>query len=217
MSIESISKATADILLDAKAIEVYSDKAVPFVSQILSPVYCDTRVLFGLPKQRKQVLEYLIDTIKTREIPVEVLSSVATGAISWGSMLADRMDLPFSYANSKPKAHGLGKTVEGGEIKNKRVLVIEDLISTGGSSINAIKHIREAGGTVYHTVAIMTYGLEKARDNFEEAKCEFFTLTDFKTVLDQSKLEKRQKELISHWNKDPIQWGRDFQLRANQK
>ncbi|MFA4853662.1 MAG: orotate phosphoribosyltransferase, partial [Bacteroidales bacterium] len=146
------------ILLSQNAVSLSPQKPFRYTSGILSPIYCDNRTLLTDPKSRSAIVEHFVELIKKRELQFDVLCGVATGAIAWGVLVAERLEKPFIYVRSEKKEHGKGQAVEGKLQEGQHTLIIEDLISTGGSSIKAIENVREAGGIVTDCVAIFSYG-----------------------------------------------------------
>lgn len=200
---KKISKKVSKILLETKSIKLNFKKQFTWASSIKSPIYCNNRNLLLYPKSRDLIVKYFAKIIKKKYPSVNMIAGVATGGISYGVLIAKYLNLPFVYVRAKAKEHGLKNLVEG-EIKNSdRILVIEDLISTGSSSLNAVESLRNSGGNVIGLGAIFTYGFKKSIDNFKNANCDFFTLTNFETTLKVSQKENyinnEEIKAINEW------------------
>ncbi len=193
----------AKYLLEIKAVKLSPNNPFTWASGIKSPIYCDNRKTLSYPKVRKHITAEFVKQIKTEFPDVEVIAGVATGAIALGVLVADEMNLPFIYVRSSSKGHGLQNKIEGFVEKGKKIVVIEDLISTGGSSIEAVKALREAETTVLGLSAIFTYGLKKATDNFEKADCKFFTLSNYEILIDEalenSYIKNEDLKILQDW------------------
>jgi len=198
----------AKILLEIKAVKLSLDPPFTWASGIKSPIYCDNRKLMGYPEKRNIVRDAFIEKIK--EYNPEIIAGTATAGIPHAAWIADKLNLPMIYIRSSNKGHGLQNKIEGVLEKGKKVLVIEDLISTGGSAIDASNAVSEAGGDVLGVLAIFTYQLAKATERFTEADIEFNTLTDFTTLIDiaisENYLSSKDKESVLKWYKDPQAW-----------
>lgn len=185
-----IAVKVAEFLLDIKAIQLSPEKLFTWASGIQSPIYCDNRKSLSHPEVRLYIKSSFQQLVNEKFREVDAISGVATAGIAHGALLADTLGLPFSYIRSKPKGHGLQNLIEG-EIKpGSKVLVVEDLISTGMSSLKAVEALRANKVEVIGLVAIFTYGFEKSKVAFKEANCPYFTLSDFDTLL---KLTEEQK------------------------
>jgi orotate phosphoribosyltransferase len=199
----------AKILLDKGAITLDVKKPYTFVSGARSPIYTDNRLLAAHPRERKMVVDAFISALDGMEY--EILAGTATAGIQWAAWIADRLEKPMAYIRGGAKSHGLGNQVEGAPVKGKKVVVIEDLISTGGSSMNAVEACREAGADVVAMVCIFTYEFEKARKKFEDNDSKAVFLTDFTTLTkvaaENGFIEKKDLKLVQEWNKDPQGWG----------
>jgi orotate phosphoribosyltransferase len=172
-------------LLDIQAIKLSPTRLFTWASGALSPIYCDNRLSLSYPEVRLAICEAFVAKIKENYPNVEVIAGVATGGIAHGILVADRLGLPFVYVRDKPKGHGRENTIEGHFSNQAKVVVIEDLISTGGSSLKAVASLRESGADVLGLVAIFTYNFEKADLAFAEAKCSYDTLTNFKELIQE--------------------------------
>ena len=172
---ENSTKQVAEYLLQIKAIKLQPSNPFTWASGWKSPIYCDNRKTLSFPEVRSYIRDSFTKLIKELYPDAEMIAGVATGAISHGALVADKMTLPFIYVRSEAKEHGLGNQIEGYYQKGQKVVVVEDLISTGGSSLNAVKALREAGCEVLGMAAIFTYEFKKAADGFTAAGCRLDT------------------------------------------
>ena len=170
------------------------------------------------PTVRTFVRQLTVEGLEKQYGKVDAIAGVATGGIALGALVAQELGLPFIYVRSKAKGHGLGNAIEGDLSVLSNVVVIEDLISTGQSSLKAVHALREAGVEVKGLIAIFTYGLPAAKNAFEEAQCSWMTLTDYPTMLDQASeegyLNEEQRQLLDAWNSDPVAWSERFDANA---
>lgn len=207
---DSQKKAFAAKLLDIKAIQLQPKEPFTWASGWKSPFYCDNRKTLSYPELRSYVKLELVHTILERFSEVEVIAGVATGAIAQGALVADALHLPFVYVRSKPKDHGLENLIEGELEAGRKVVVVEDLISTGGSSLKAVEALRKAGSQVIGMVAAYTYGFDVARKAFEDADVPLTTLTDYDHVvaeaLETGYITEAETALLHEWRKDPAHW-----------
>lgn len=180
----SIDKKLAKALMDIKAVLLRPQEPFTWASGWHSPIYCDNRRILSHPELRAQVAQWLADKAMELYPEAEVVAGVATGAIAHGVLAADRMQKPFVYVRPKPKDHGTGSQIEGELAPGKKVVVIEDLISTGMSSLAAVKALRDAGAEVLGMVAIFTYGFDLAAQRFEEDKVRLDTLSNYSALVD---------------------------------
>ena len=196
--------------MQSKAIKLKPANPFTWTSGWKSPVYCDNRRTLGFPAIRDFIKNSLVQTILNNYPDVEVIAGVATGAIAQGALVADVMGLPFVYVRSEAKGHGLGNRVEGFIEPAKKVVVVEDLISTGGSSLSAVEALRQIGNPVLGMVAIFTYGFPVAIENFAKANCELHTLTNYdeliKSALDFGYIQPEQLDLLKRWRENPEKW-----------
>jgi len=199
----------AKILLEKKAVTLNVDEPYTYVSGIRSPIYCDNRVLTYYPEMRKVIINGF--TEKAKELAPDVVAGTASSAISWAAWVGDRVEKPMVYIRKAGKGYGKDNLIEGGDISGMRVVVIEDLVSTGGSSANAVQACIDAGAEVIAIVAIFTYEFEKAKMKFKEIGIETRFLTDFTTLTrvaaENNYLSSNNLELVREWNKDPAGWG----------
>lgn len=202
----------AENLLQIKAIKLEVTKPFTWASGIKSPIYCDNRVTLSYPKLRTYIRQQLVELINENYGSVDVIAGVATGAIAHGALVAQELGLPFVYVRSTEKGHGLTNKIEGRVQSGQSVVVVEDLISTGKSSLNAVEALREAGCNVKGMVAIFTYNLKAAEDNFKKAKCELSTLTDYdilvEKAIEQKYIKDSHLETLIKWRENPHKWGK---------
>jgi orotate phosphoribosyltransferase len=197
-------------LLQIKAIKL--DNANPFTwaSGIKSPIYCDNRKTLSHPQIRTFIRQNLVKIIHEVYGDIDVVAGVATGAIAQGVLVAQEMGLPFIYVRSSNKDHGLQNKIEGTYESGQSVVVVEDLVSTGGSSLAAVNALRKAGMNVKGMVSIFSYGLDIAINNFKEANCKLFSLTDYATVIHKAissdYVRKEDLPSLLEWRKDPENW-----------
>jgi len=202
----------AEFLLQIKAVKLQPNDPFTWASGWSSPIYCDNRKTLSFPSIRTFIRQGYAEAILDHFGKPDVIAGVATGGIAQGALVAQELGIPFIYVRSSAKGHGLGNQIEGHFEKGQRVVVIEDLISTGGSSLVAVEALREAGCEVKGLVAIFTYGFEIALKNFADAECPFVTLTDYEHLIDQAvKLEYiNESNVVSlkKWKNDPANWNK---------
>lgn len=207
----SIDKKLAKALMDIKAVLLRPQEPFTWASGWHSPIYCDNRRILSHPELRAQVAQWLADKAMELYPEAEVVAGVATGAIAHGVLAADRMQKPFVYVRPKPKDHGTGSQIEGELAPGKKVVVIEDLISTGMSSLAAVKALRDAGAQVLGMVAIFTYGFDLAAQRFEEDKVRLDTLSNYSALVDVASetgyISSAAKSLLHEWRENPSEWG----------
>jgi orotate phosphoribosyltransferase len=200
----------ADFLLQIKAVKLQPNDPFTWASGWKSPIYCDNRKTLSYPKIRTAIRQTFAEQIAERFTNIDVIAGVATGGIAIGALVAEEMGLPFIYIRSSAKGHGLGNQVEGAYEAGQRVVVIEDLISTGGSSLQAIEALREAKMEVLGLSAIFTYGFDKAVANFANSNCEFFTLSDYDHLIEQAKntnyVSESDIDSLKEWKANPQIW-----------
>lgn len=182
-----MTKIIAQSLLDIGAVSLSPNDLFTWSSGIKSPIYCDNRVTLGYPKVRTEIRDGLSALIKEKFPTVEIVSGTATAGIPHATYVSEVLDLPMNYVRSKSKSHGKQNQIEGALSEGKKVVVIEDLISTGGSSITAVDALKEAGAEVLGVVAIFTYSLNKADELFNEAGVPFYTLSDYNELIEVAK------------------------------
>lgn len=200
----------ADFLLQIKAVKLQPSDPFTWSSGWKSPIYCDNRKTLSHPIIRTSIRQTFSEQISNAYGNVEAIAGVATGAIAIGALVAEEMGLPFIYVRAKSKGHGMGNQIEGEYHPGQRVVVIEDLISTGGSSLKAVEAMREAELNVLGLAAIFTYGFDSAVKSFEKANCPFFTLSDYDHLIEQAVLQKYISESdirsLQEWREDPKNW-----------
>lgn len=208
---EENAKKIAEYLLQIKAIKLQPSNPFTWASGWKSPIYCDNRKTLSFPEVRGFIRDSFVDAVKKYYPDTEVVAGVATGAIAHGALAADRLGLPFIYVRSEAKEHGLGNQIEGYFEKGCKVVVIEDLVSTGGSSLNAVKALRVAGCDVLGMIAIFTYEFKKASGAFDSEKCVLHTLTNYSTLVDAALssgyIGESEIETLKKWRLDPAGWG----------
>lgn len=208
----SIDKKLAKALMDIKAVLLRPQEPFTWASGWHSPIYCDNRRILSHPELRAQVAQWLADKAMELYPEAEVVAGVATGAIAHGVLAADRMQKPFVYVRPKPKDHGTGSQIEGELAPGKKVVVIEDLISTGMSSLAAVKALRDAGAHVLGMVAIFTYGFDLAAQRFGEDKVRLDTLSNYSALVDVASetgyISSAAKTLLHEWRENPSEWGK---------
>jgi orotate phosphoribosyltransferase len=205
-----IEEEVAQILLDAKAIALRPSPPFKFTSGISSPIYCDNRVLLSIPDARSHIVNYYADAVNRLGIHVDVVAGVATASIPWAALLADRLGKPMIYVRKEPKGHGMENLIEGKLEKGQRVLIVEDLVSTGKSSIAAIEAVRKGGGIVDHCIAIFSYQMTSSKQAFSDAKCELHSLSNFSALVNfaanKGIIRKEDLNLVLEWSKSPDSW-----------
>ena len=216
-TIEDIGRRIAEEGLSIGAIKLDPDNPFQWASGYRMPVYNDNRMFLFYPQMRKVIAQGLADIISDECIEPEVVAGTATAGIPHGALLADLLALPYIYIRDKPKGHGLRNRIEGidaeSDLGGRRVVVIEDLISTGGSSARAVEAVREANGDCNWCLSIFSYGLERANQQFEalDPPCAFRSLLTFPILLDVASvgrfLSEDQVALLSEWRQDPFGWG----------
>lgn len=200
----------AEMLLKIQAIKLDTNKPFTWASGWKSPIYCDNRLSLSYPDVRKAIKEGLTDAIRENFFTAEAIAGVATAGIAHGALVADNLDLPFLYVRPKPKEHGMQNLIEGKAVRGQKVVVIEDLVSTGGSSLKAVAALRDAGLQVLGMVSVFNYGFDLASRNFYEADVSLISLSDYGHLLSQALQEKyiSEDQLISlkAWRVDPAHW-----------
>lgn len=214
MFIASVKNTTssliAEALLEVQAVKLSPEKPFRWASGWKSPIYCDNRITLSYPKVRTLIKEKLVELIQLQFPSVSCIAGVATAGIPQGALVADLMELPFLYVRSSPKSHGMQNLIEGIADKNAKIVVIEDLISTGGSSLKAAEALRQAGYNVLGMAAVFTYNFQVAVDNFQTADLPFYALSNYDDLI-QSALEKgivkpNIIETLQAWRLSPQTW-----------
>lgn len=207
---KTLEKIFAAKLLRVKAIKLQPTNSFTWASGWKSPFYCDNRKTLSYPELRTFVKVEISRLILERFPEVNAIAGVATGAIPQGALVADMLNLPFVYVRSKPKDHGLENLIEGELRPGMKVVVVEDLISTGGSSLKAVEAIRNNGCEVVGMVAAYTYGFDVAAEAFKNAKVQLLTLTNYEAVVEEAVkigyIDESDVEVLNEWRKDPAHW-----------
>jgi len=200
----------SEYLLQIKAIKLNVKEPFTWASGLKSPIYCDNRKTLSFPKIRTYIRQQFVNIIMEEYGDVDLIAGVATGAIAHGVLVAHELGLPFVYVRSSEKKHGLENKIEGQYESGQSVVVIEDLVSTGKSSLNAVEALRSAGCDVKGMVAIFTYNLQQALDNFSAAKCKLHTISDYdeliKQAIENNYISEHDLKLLIAWRKDPENW-----------
>ncbi len=200
----------AEFLLQCKAIKLSPLNPFTWASGIKSPIYCDNRVTLSYPQIRTFLRQSYAESIVEHFGKPDVIAGVATGGIAQGALVAQELGIPFIYVRSGAKAHGMGNQIEGYFEEGQKVVVIEDLISTGGSSLKAIEALREAKLDVKGLVAIFTYGFDMAHKNFADAECPYITLTNYETMLEKALesnlISNHELASLQEWRMNPKEW-----------
>lgn len=214
-SMESIDRKVAKALLDIKAVMLRPDEPFKWASGWFSPIYCDNRRILSYPELRENICRWMADIITKKFPDVEVIAGVATGAIAHGMLIAHLLNKPFIYVRPKPKDHGTGSQIEGCAEKGAKTVVVEDLISTGSSSLSATSALLAAGVNVLGMTAIFSYNFNQARRAFEEANVELYTLTNYDTLVEVAHetgyIKDSDIELLKEWRFSPATWGKTEQ------
>ncbi|MDZ7636000.1 MAG: orotate phosphoribosyltransferase [Bacteroidales bacterium] len=209
---DDTANRTAEYLLQIKAIKLQPAKPFTWASGWRSPIYCDNRMTLSFPAVRGFIRDAFADRVRKLYPDAGLIAGVATGAIAHGALVAERLQLPFIYVRSGSKDHGLGNQIEGYFEKGQKVVVIEDLISTGGSSLGAVRALREAGCDVLGMIAIFTYGFSKAADAFAAEGCRLDTLSNYGVLVEMAAasgyITQGDVETLKEWRREPSVWGR---------
>lgn len=204
----SLEEKVAKALFDVKAVKINVNEPFTFASGIKSPIYCDNRFVLGFSDERDVIVDGFVQAIDS---DADVIVGVATAGIPWASFIADRMKKPLAYVRNKPKDHGAGKQIEGAEVKGKKVVVIEDLITTGKSSLIAVDVLQKEGVADMEVKSIFTYGFDAAKENYDKFNCKFSSLSNFNVLINLLKntdyLTKEEAEIALEWSKSPNTWG----------
>ena len=207
---KSTAKKTAEILLQIKAIKLEPQTPFTWASGWKSPIYCDNRVVLSYPPMRNYIREEMAKHVEKLYGKPDVIAGVATGAIGIGILVAEYLGVPFVYVRPEAKKHGRQNQIEGYLQKGQTVVVIEDLISTGNSSLNAVKALEEAGANVKGMIAIFSYGFSLSQENFKTAGVELHVLSDYDHLIEQAYdtryINKKEMETLKSWRRDPEHW-----------
>jgi len=213
-TIEKTAGIVAGSLLQVGAIKLNYKKPFTWSSGWKSPIYCDNRLALSYPDIRKSIKYLLSESIKENFPGVETIAGVATAGIAQGALVAEELNLPFLYVRPKPKDHGMENLIEGKIEKGKRVVLVEDLVSTGGSSLKAAEALRDAGFVVEGMIAIFTYGFDVAQKNFEKANISLVCLSDFEHLLpvavELNYINANDLDEVKKWRSNPAEWGKSL-------
>ncbi len=207
---EETAQKMAELLLKVKAVKINAHEPFTWASGLKSPIYCDNRITLSYPAIRTYIRQQFSNIIKDEFGNIDSIVGVATAGIPHGVLVAQDLGLPFAYVRSSKKDHGLGNEIEGVIESGQSVIMIEDLISTGGSSLNAVNVVKEHGGVVKGLLAIFSYGFDSASEKFKNADCRLFTLTDYPSLLTLALKNEyiRESDLdsLTKWRKSPDTW-----------
>ncbi|OIK14000.1 orotate phosphoribosyltransferase [Bacillus sp. MUM 116] len=205
----------AEKLLEINAVALKPNDPFTWTSGLRSPIYCDNRLTLSYPEVRRAIADGLSKLIVEKFPDAEVIAGTATAGIPHAAWVSELMNLPMCYVRSKPKGHGKGNQIEGKAEKGQKVVVVEDLISTGGSVITAVQALREAGCNVLGAVSIFTYGLGKGKEAFEQEGIAAASLTDFatlvETAIEKGYISENDKDSLLTWSKNPAEWSKRFE------
>lgn len=208
----SSEQTIAEKLLQAGAVKLNTAQPFTWASGWKSPIYCDNRKLLSFPYIRDFIKSELCNAIFEKYPDAEAIAGVATAGIPWGAMVADQLKLPFAYVRSKAKDHGLGNKIEGSLAAGRPVIMVEDLISTGISSLDAVRSLQTENVPVMAVVSIFNYGFDKAVNAFKEADVPFLSLTNYAALIDlaikQGTVKESEKEILMQWRANPAEWGK---------
>lgn len=204
------ARKTAEVLLQVNAIKLSPSAPFTWASGWKSPIYCDNRIILSFPPIRNYIRETMAKDIEKQYGKPDVIAGVATGAIGIGMLVAEYLGLPFIYVRPEAKSHGRQNQIEGFAQKGQNVVVVEDLISTGKSSLNAVKALREAGLNVKGMIAIFSYGFNVANENFEKEKVTLHTLSNYENLIEQAVetnyVSQSEVQTLTDWNANPSEW-----------
>lgn len=207
---ESSANRVAASLLEVEAVKLRPETPFTWASGWKSPIYCDNRVTLSSPSVRKYIAEQLAAAVKENFPEVETVAGVATAGIPQGALISDILGLPFCYVRPKPKDHGMSNQIEGRLLPGQKVVVVEDLISTGGSSLKAVEALKKAGAQVVGMVAIFTYGFPVADENFENAGVQLVCLSDYNALIpkaiEMGYVKAEELESLKEWREAPEKW-----------
>ena len=206
----TLSENVASMLLEVKAVRLNPDRPFKWASGWNSPIYCDNRITLSYSKVRSAIKNGLASAVQAYFSDVEIIAGVATAGIAQGALVADWLELPFCYVRPEPKKHGMGNQIEGYIKPGQKVVLIEDLVSTGGSSLKAVDALRKEGANVLGMVSIFTYGFEISNRNFAEKDLKYYSLSDYDTLIGEAVKQKyvSESQLITlhEWRNNPSEW-----------
>ena len=207
------AKAVAEKLLQVNAVKLNPEQPFTWASGWKSPIYCDNRKVLSFPFTRDFIKSEMCNVLFEKFPEAELIAGVATAGIAWGAMASDQLKLPYIYVRPKPKEHGLGNQIEGYYTKGQKAVVIEDLVSTGKSSLQVVDVLKKEGIEVIGMVSIFNYGFNAATTAFAQASMNYYSLTDYPTIislaLDKGLVSAAQEEILLKWREDPGNWGRE--------
>ncbi|WP_162426147.1 orotate phosphoribosyltransferase [Pontibacter pudoricolor] len=211
MDTTTTAHQVASFLLETEAVKLSPEKPFKWSSGWNSPIYCDNRVTLSFPHIRSFIKQQLAEQIKNNFPEAEAIAGVATAGIAQGALVADLLEMPFLYVRPEPKKHGMGNQIEGKLIPGQKVVLLEDLISTGGSSLKSAEAVRAAGGEVVGMVAIFTYGFALADENFRKAGIALHCLSNYSALTEAAVangyIQESALEALAEWRKSPETWG----------
>jgi orotate phosphoribosyltransferase len=211
----SMKKLIAEKLLTINAVALKPNEPFTWTSGLRSPIYCDNRLTLSYPEVRREIAKGLQSIILDKYPSADVIAGTATAGIPHAAWVSELLNLPMCYVRSSAKGHGKGNQIEGNVEKGQKVVVVEDLISTGGSVITAVQALREAGCEVLGVVSIFTYGLEKGKEAFAQADIKSESLTDFtnlvEVAIEKGYISKNDQESLLSWSKAPSEWSKRFE------
>lgn len=209
---DSIAKRVAEALIDIKAVGFVLDKPITFKSGIISPMYIDNRKFPSYPKEWRIVLDGFMEKIKEQKTEFEMIAGIETAGIPHSAGLGVLLNKPTVFIRKAAKDHGTKKMVEGGEVEGKTVLLIEDLVTTGGSSLHGVTELRKASAVVNDCYVIVSYGFSESKKAFGDAKVKLTALTDIETIMEVAEnkgiLKAEEKQVVTAWYSDPWNWGK---------
>ncbi len=218
---QQVKKLTAEKLLEIKAVRLQPSDPFTWSSGLKSPIYCDNRKIMSYPSIRNFVKVEFARLVLEKYPSADAVAGVATGAIALGALVADILGLPFVYVRSAPKSHGLENLIEGDLKPEHKVVVIEDLVSTGGSSLRAVEAVRRNGSDVLGMLAVFTYGFPRSVAGMRNAQVELTTLCDYDAILDEAiaidYIDKSDLQTLQEWRDDPENWGRQGEKTARKR
>jgi len=208
---DSMEKTIARALLEIKAVCLSPEQNFIWASGWRSPIYCDNRKILSYPKEREMIVNAMTQLVQKNFPTADIIAGVATGAIAWGALVAQKLGMPFVYIRPKPKDHGTGARIEGELGTGKNMVIVEDIISTGGSSLSAFDCVLNAGMPVLGMVAIFTYNFDISRRAFEKKNCELHTLTSYDRLIEEAVacnyIDGKDLNTLKQWRLMPDKWG----------
>ena len=208
------SQRVAKALLDIHAVTLNPDQPFTWASGLKSPIYTDNRLTISYPEVRQAIFNGMVEQIKLHFSEADVIAGTATAGIPHAAWVAQNMELPMIYVRTKPKDHGQGKQIEGVLKEGQKVVVIDDLISTGGSVLNAVRAVNNAGGKVIGVVSVFTYDLPAAEQNFMANGLKYYSVTDYMTLIKVAKendqISVDHLKSLQEWRKDPLSWSKEY-------